>query len=76
MAKNKNIRPAEPDPVELELEVMKYMTIDGLAMSIKSGYVSLEQAERMLEDWFAPDKIAMAALYRQVNNVRQGAEAI
>ena len=71
MSKKKElIRPAEPDPVELELETMKYLTVDGLAMSTAAGDIKLEQAEVLLESWFPPDKIAMAALYRQLSNLR------
>ncbi len=70
MSKKKEIYPGDPDPVELELETMKYMTVDGLAFSVANGDIKIEQAETMLDTWFTPDKIAMASLYKRVSVLR------
>lgn len=56
---------------ELELEVVKYYTIDSLAFSVNAGQLDRDKAIELLEAWFPIDKVAISALYKQISDLRK-----
>lgn len=60
------LHPGSPDPVELELETTKWYVVDAMIASINSGYLERDKAVELLEIWFEPDQIAVAAIYRNI----------
>ncbi len=51
---------------EVELEVVKWFVVDALCTSVREKQIDRDKAADQLVLWFPGDKIALTALYKQI----------